>query len=87
VNRLLAEMMDLHGKGAIKPIAPVTVFPFEDIVSAFVYLRGGNHLGKVVISNGTTANVKVPVSLTLSLNILALIDIGASRNKRSCLER
>ncbi len=57
-------MMDLASKGHIKPIAPVTVFPFEDIVSAFIYMRGGNHLGKVVISNGTTSIANVPVGFT-----------------------
>jgi hypothetical protein len=55
-------MMDLYGKGAIKPISPITVFPFEQIVDAFVFLRGGNHLGKVVISNLATEKVMIPVS-------------------------
>lgn len=62
IARLLAEMMDLYGKGAIKPISPITVFPFEQIVDAFLFLRGGKHLGKVVISNGSTAKVMLPVS-------------------------
>ncbi len=55
--------MDLASKGHIKPISPMTIFPFEDIVSAFRYMRGGNHVGKVVISNETTNNIKIPVSL------------------------
>lgn len=44
--------MDLTAKGHIKPIAPMRVFSFEDIVSALRYLRAGTHLGKVVVSNG-----------------------------------
>lgn len=62
IARLLAEMMDLHSKGAIKPISPTTIFPFEKIVDAFVFLRSGNHLGKVVISSRSTHNIKLPVS-------------------------
>jgi len=62
IQRLLAEMMDLYSKGAIKPISPTTIFPFEQIVDAFVFFRGGNHQGKVVISSRSTHNIKLPVS-------------------------
>lgn len=58
-------MVDLYAKGAIKPISPITVFPFEEIVDAFVSLRGGNHIGKIVISNHTTEKVMIPVNLLL----------------------
>ena len=61
VDRLLAELMDLVAKGHVKPIAPVTVFPFEDIVSAFRYLRGGTHIGKIVIPSGANRNIELPV--------------------------
>lgn len=57
--------MDLASKGIIKPIVPRFIFPFEDIVSAFIYMRGGNHMGKVLISNSTTNSVNVLVSFTL----------------------
>lgn len=39
------------------------VFPFEDITSAFRYMRDGKHMGKIVISSGSQADVKVPVRL------------------------
>jgi hypothetical protein len=58
--------MDLVEKGHVKPISPITVFPFEDIVSGFRYLRGGTHIGKVVISSGTNSNVELPVRLPCS---------------------
>lgn len=67
IQELLVEMMDLAAKGHIKPIVPVTVFLFEDIVGAFLFMRGGNHLGKIVISSGPAASVNIPVSLTLLL--------------------
>jgi NADPH:quinone reductase-like Zn-dependent oxidoreductase len=66
-SRLLSELMALVDKGHVKPISPITVFPFEDIVSAFRYLRSGGHIGKVVISNGLTSSVEVPVKLTTEL--------------------
>lgn len=61
-NRLLSELMELVRKGHVKPISPITVFPFEDVISALRFLRAGTHIGKVVISNGTETNIKVPVS-------------------------
>ncbi|KAH8646008.1 polyketide synthase [Tricladium varicosporioides] len=64
IGSLLSEMMDLVKAGHITPIAPVTVFPFEEIVPAFRFLRGATHLGKVVISSGGIHNVKVPVRPT-----------------------
>jgi hypothetical protein len=87
MNRLLKEMMDLYCKGAIKPISPVTVFPFEDIVDAFVFLRGGNHLGKIVISNRTTEKVMVPVSLDPLLRHAVLTNPGPSRSQRGSHKR
>jgi len=59
--------MVLVGEGHVKPISPITVFPFEDIVSAFRFLRSGTHIGKVVISNGAASSAKVPVGLTSEL--------------------
>jgi hypothetical protein len=87
MNRLLKEMMDLYCKGAIKPISPVTVFSFEEILDAFVFLRGGNHLGKVVISNRTTEKVMVPVSIAPLIQHAALTDPGPSRSQRGSHKR
>ena len=54
-------MMDLLQKGHIKPIAPIKVFSFEDIASAFRFMRGGNHIGKIVISNSQQHEIMVQV--------------------------
>lgn len=54
--------MDLIEGGHVKPIQPIKVFPFEDIPSAFRYMRGANHIGKIVISNGSQTDIKAPVS-------------------------
>ena len=57
-------MMDLAEKGHIQAIAPVKFCAFEDVLSAFLFMRGGNHIGKIVISsmNGFDDKTKVPVS-------------------------
>lgn len=60
-SRLLSELMDLVQKGHVKPISPINIFPFEEVVSALRFLRGGTHIGKVVISNGSETNIEVPV--------------------------
>ena len=59
-------MFELLQKGHIKPIFPIKTFPFEDIPSAFRYMRGANHIGKIVISNGHNYDISVPVSLETS---------------------
>lgn len=51
----------LYEGGHIKPIHPIKTFPFEDIPAAFAYMRGGRHIGKIVISNGEKAKIDVPV--------------------------
>lgn len=48
--------------GHVKPIAPIHQFSFADIPSAIRFLRAGKHIGKIVISDGAKAVVKVPVS-------------------------
>jgi hypothetical protein len=62
--------MDLVAKGHVKPISPITVFPFEDIVSAFRYLRGGTHIGKVVISNGPNTNIKIELAVRFPCSLI-----------------
>jgi hypothetical protein len=57
-------MMELYEKGHIKLISPMKVFPFEDIESSLRYLRAATHAGKIVISNGPSSLVQVPVKFT-----------------------
>ncbi|KAK8081384.1 hypothetical protein PG996_000165 [Apiospora saccharicola] len=67
IASLLKAVFDLVKAGTLRPIAPVQVFPFSDIPSAFRLLRTGRHIGKLVISNEpassattTTAAAAVP---------------------------
>lgn len=59
--RLLRQMMALLFAGHIKPIGPMKTFPFTDIPGAFRYMRGGTHVGKIVITNGPAGQPKVKV--------------------------
>ncbi|KAL8658106.1 MAG: hypothetical protein Q9226_001256 [Calogaya cf. arnoldii] len=49
IARFLDQLMGLIEKGQVKPIDPIKTFPFEDIRSAFKFMRGANHIGKIVI--------------------------------------
>lgn len=59
-DRLLVHIFDLYNKGCIGPIHPITTYPFAEIPAAFAYMRGGKHLGKIIITDGGNP-VKVPV--------------------------
>ncbi|KAK3356488.1 reducing type I polyketide synthase [Lasiosphaeria hispida] len=58
---ILSQLFQLISEGHVKPIAPITPFSFEDIPAAFRVLRGGKHIGKLVVTNGLNAKVEVPV--------------------------
>lgn len=60
-SRLLSQTFKLIGEGHIKPISPRKVFSFGDVVDAFRYMRGGSHIGKIVISDSPDRSVQVPV--------------------------
>jgi len=76
--------MDLVAKGHIRPIAPLTVFQFEEIDAAFHFLRQGSHVGKVVISSGDDRVVNVEVCEILCCEA-TLILVGTSCNARGGL--
>ncbi|CAI7593555.1 unnamed protein product [Penicillium palitans] len=61
VSRLMSILFQMIDAGHVKPIAPIHQFSFADIPSAIRFLRAGKHIGKVVISDGAEAVIKVPV--------------------------
>ena len=61
IAQLLTKLMDLIKRGHVKPIAPIKTFGFDDISSAFRYMRGANHIGKIVISNMGKKDFDVPI--------------------------
>ncbi|KAL4903835.1 hypothetical protein BDW74DRAFT_179426 [Aspergillus multicolor] len=50
VASLLKRIFDLINGGHIRPIAPRTMFGYSDIAGAIRYMRGGAHIGKIIIS-------------------------------------
>jgi len=52
--------------GHVGPIHPVTVFGFEEVIPALMYIRSGQHIGKIVISNRHSSDVQVPTRPALS---------------------
>ncbi|KAI0197885.1 putative polyketide synthase [Astrocystis sublimbata] len=59
IQSLMRRMMDLIISGQVKPISPVTLFPYHDIPAAMRFMRSANHIGKIIISNKECAE---PVS-------------------------
>jgi len=49
MKRLLSDVFELMGKGLVKPISPITIFPIANVESAFRTLQGGKIMGKIVI--------------------------------------
>ncbi|KAK2793589.1 putative secondary metabolism biosynthetic enzyme [Onygenales sp. PD_12] len=59
-KRLLKQLFKLLEGVQVKPIRPITIFPYEDIGGAMRYMRSANHIGKIVISSGSKP-INVPV--------------------------
>lgn len=73
--------MGLMAEGHLKPIGPIKTFSFSEIPSAFRFMRGANHIGKIVISDGPQAKVTVPVSSPMKPRVSSLKD-GRRTNNR-----
>ncbi|KAJ6015189.1 PKS-like enzyme, partial [Penicillium herquei] len=59
---LMKKLFELVNGHHVKPIEPRTVFPYSDISGAIRYMRGGEHMGKIVVSRKAPSNeLKVPV--------------------------
>ncbi|KAI9720556.1 MAG: Type I Iterative PKS [Chrysothrix sp. TS-e1954] len=60
-GRLLHELFELIKAGHVKPIGPVKTFPFDDVPAAFRFMRGGTHIGKIIITSDASTDIEVPV--------------------------
>ncbi|KAL2851193.1 KR domain-containing protein [Aspergillus pseudoustus] len=67
IARLPRQLFALLHAGHVCPVAPITVFPFEDIPAAIRHMRSASHIRKIVISKsnaaGGSAAIRVPVHL------------------------
>lgn len=50
--------------GHVGPIHPVTVFPVDQVIPALSYIRRGQHVGKIVLSNADQ-DLKLPIQPAL----------------------
>ncbi|KAL9074543.1 MAG: hypothetical protein Q9157_004338 [Trypethelium eluteriae] len=66
-QRLLRRIFKMIEDGIIKPINPRKIYSFADIVDAFRDMRSGNHIGKIVISDGADRTCKVLVQPAVPL--------------------
>lgn len=60
VEKLLAEIFELVEGGHIKAIHPIITYGFDNVPAALAYIRRGQHIGKIVITNHGK-DVKVPI--------------------------
>jgi len=57
----MKQMMDLVSYRAVKAISPIKLFAYDDIPNALRFMRGANHIGKIIISNAGYTDCTVPV--------------------------
>lgn len=60
-HRILGEVFRLLGKGVVKLVQPLNMFPLSKIENAFRLIQSGKHLGKVVLKADMDTEVKVCV--------------------------
>jgi hypothetical protein len=54
-------VFELIEAGDIKSIHPIVTYGFEAVPDALAYIRRGQHIGKVVITNGDDEDVQLPI--------------------------
>ncbi|KAI0967881.1 hypothetical protein F4678DRAFT_465144 [Xylaria arbuscula] len=59
--KLLGEVFDLVEQHHVGPIHPITTYGFDAVPAALAYIRRGQHIGKIVITNGDAEDVKLPI--------------------------
>lgn len=84
VGNLLGEIFDLVNSGHVRPIHPITRYPFDQVISALSYMRSGKHMGKIIISSVQEAtDLQLPIrSAVPMLNLdpeAAYIIVGGLR--------
>ncbi|KAJ4302895.1 Mycolipanoate synthase [Kalmusia sp. IMI 367209] len=63
IASLLHLLLDLYGKGFVKPITPLTTFDAANVQEAFKHLQGESQMGKVVVKFST--DVTLPLAPTV----------------------
>ena len=50
--KVLQDVFDLLGRGILKPVTPITVYPLSEMETAFRLMQVGKHRGKIALSWG-----------------------------------
>ncbi|KIA75975.1 hypothetical protein HK57_00218 [Aspergillus ustus] len=90
VSRVLKAVMELHEKGVVKPVGPISVFGVGDIERAFRVMAAGRHVGKLVVKINDDEKVKVlptTPSVRLSADASYLLVGGLGGIGRSIISR
>lgn len=62
IAALLSQLFEMLNGRHVRPIEPRTVFPYSKIGDAIRYMRGGTHMGKIIISReAENATPLVPI--------------------------
>ncbi|KAI1174465.1 hypothetical protein F4777DRAFT_579896 [Nemania sp. FL0916] len=59
--KLLAELFDLIEQRQVGPIHPITTYGFDAVPAALAYIRRGQHVGKIVITNSDKEDIQLPI--------------------------
>ncbi len=75
---MLDKVFDLIERGHVKPIHPITTYGFDAVPAALAFIRRGQHIGKIIITNGDKQDVQLPIrpalrKLQLQSNLAYLI--------------
>ncbi|RYO78215.1 hypothetical protein DL763_009737 [Monosporascus cannonballus] len=60
IESVFSELSQLIADGSVRPLSPCRRLGYEEIPEALRLLRGGNQVGKVIISNGYGTKLAVP---------------------------
>ena len=59
--RLFEEIFRLLQDGHVKPIHPVRIFRFDEVIAALSHIRRGQHIGKIIVSHWGQDDVQLPI--------------------------
>lgn len=68
-NALLKHVLKLHDMGALVPVSPITTYSMSELQKAMRLMQSGQHMGKVVITAGSSDIVQVGESMLYPLQL------------------
>lgn len=68
-NVLLKHVLKLHEMGALVPVSPITAYSMSELQEAMRLMQSGQHMGKVVITAGSSDIVQVGETMLYPLQL------------------